>query len=287
LVVKYLLGESPGQMWFPVFDFRVFMRAAVEVTGTDAEVIYDLTELVYDECVEADEDLCGWARRITAEEFVLNHKVVVLTEGRSDIKAIQGSLRILYPHLTDYYSFMDFEGVRAPGGAGALVSMIKAFIGAGIVNRIVASFDNDTAARSALRALRDIQLPDNVRVLHYPDAPWAEDYPTLGPQGPTNMNVNGLAGCLELYFGLDVLKQQDGSLTPVQWRGYDETLREYQGELMNKAGLQARFMEKLQRCEMDPSLLRQYDWTGMEAIINLLRTAFHEYARSCSPEYLQ
>jgi hypothetical protein len=274
-VVRFLLGLSWGEgVWFPGHDFRMFMRAAVEITGTRAEVVYDISELFEGEDLD-EADLCSWARREMAEEFVINHKVVVLAEGRTDVRAIEGALRILYPHLADYYSFMDFEGTRAPGGAAALVATIKAFVGAGIVNRIVAFFDNDTAARAALRSLRDIELPESVRVLHYPPAPWAEQYPTLGPQGLVAMDINGLAGSLELYFGLDVLRQQDGKLVPVQWRGYDESLNQYQGELMHKTELQERFASKLRDCMENPGNVSGYDWTGMRTIVDQLRSAFH------------
>lgn len=277
LLVRFLLGGSSGrELWFPSCDFRVFMRAVVEVTGTDAQVVYDLSEFAAAESVSHDDDLCGWARRETADDFVLNHKVIVLTEGSSDSWAIEGALKVLYPHLTEYYSFMDFQGVRASGGASALVAMIKAFIGAGIVNRIIAVFDNDTAARSALRSLRNVQLPPNVRVIHYPDLDAARDYPTLGPQGITNMDVNGLAGSLELYFGLDVLQQPDGTPTAVQWRGYDDTLGQYQGELLNKPALQARFVQKLKECLNSSLAVTRYDWTGMKLIVDKIRTAFHE-----------
>lgn len=276
-LVRFLLGSSFGEgVWFPSYDFRVFMRAAVEITGTDAQVTYDLSDLVAGEEIGQDEDLCGWARRETADDFLLSHKVVVLTEGSSDSRAIEGSFKVLYPHLTDYYSFMDFQGVRAPGGASALVAMIKAFFGSGIVNRIIALFDNDTAARSALRGLRDVKIPENVRVIHYPYLDAAREYPTLGPQGITNMDVNGLAGSLELYFGLDVLRQPNGTLTAVQWRGYDDTLGQYQGELMNKLELQSRFAQKLKDCLNGPPTTAGYDWTGMKLIIDQIRTAFHE-----------
>lgn len=275
-VVRFLLGNTFSEgIWFPSYDFRFTMRAIIEVIEPTDTVAYSLSELL-DEYVDMEEDLCGWARRQTADESLLNHKVIVLTEGSTDKWAIEGSLRALYPHLTEYYSFMDFEGVRAPGGAGALVATIKAFVGAGIANRFIAIFDNDTAAQSALRGLRDISLPATVRVLRYPDVDWARSYPTLGPQGVFAMNVNGLAGSLELYFGLDVLRQEDGTLAPVQWRGFDDVLRQYQGELTNKSILQARFADKLKRCENDRTTLHLYDWRGMYAIVEALRTAFHD-----------
>jgi hypothetical protein len=276
-LVRYLLTENWSEgVWTPFYDSRCVMRAVVEVTGVDIEVVYDLSELVFDESLQPDEDLCSWARRETAEEFIINHKLVVLTEGSTDKWAIEGAFRLLYPHLTEYYSFMDFGASKAPGSAGQLVATLKAFAGAGIVNRTIALFDNDTAAREALRGLRGVKLPDNFRVVRYPDVEWARSYPTLGPQGLTEMDVNGLAGSLEMYLGSDVLLRPDGSLTPVQWRGFAEGVKAYQGELMEKAKLHEKFASKLEECGRDPAALARYDWSGMRSIIDAIRTAFHD-----------
>jgi hypothetical protein len=171
---------------------------------------------------------------------------------------------------------MDFEGVRPPGGAGPLAATIKAFIGAGIVNRCIAFFDNDTAGQSAIHGLRSIDLPANIRIFRYPDIDLAENYPTLGPQGTSVMNVNGLAGGLELYFGRDVLEREDGTLTPIQWRGYDETLGKYQGEIINKKGIHNKFHDKMKLCKEDREQLQYSDWTGIRAILDRLRTAFND-----------
>lgn len=275
-LVHYLLSESPGEgVWTPFHDFRSSLRACVEVTGIKNEVLYDLTDIVANKYIEANDDLCAWARDQAAEEFVVNQRVIILTEGNTDRWCIEGALQILYPHLTEYCSFMDFEGARVEGGASALVSVIKAFIGAGIVNRIIGLFDNDTAARAALKRLRDIQLPATVRVLHLPDVDWAKRYPTLGPQGLVEMDVNGLAGSVELYLGLDVLRQDDGNLMPVQWRGYETGLGQYQGEVVNKARLQEGFSQKLAECRKNPDAIARFDWDGMRAIIDVIRTAFH------------
>lgn len=274
-LVHFLITESFGEgVWFPAYDFRALMRAAVEITGTDAEVVYNVSEILEPDELD-DLDLCGWARRELVDEFVINHKIIVLGEGSTDTRSIELALRILRPHLAEYYSFMDFQSTRAPGGAAALVATIKAFVGAGIVNRIVALFDNDTAARTALRALREVELPETVKVLHYPNAPWAMEYPTLGPTGVAIMDVNGLAGSLELYFGESVLRQDDGNLTPVQWRGYDEVLGQYQGEVMHKAELQRRFNEMSAICLNEPDAVLRYDWSGMELVLQTLCTAFH------------
>jgi hypothetical protein len=276
-LVRYMMGQTEdGMFGFPTWDTRVFIRAVCELADLQAELVYDITELVEGEEVSIDEDLSRYARWQMAEDFVLNHKIVVLSEGVSDCRALEGALRLLYPHLTDYYSFMDFEGARVPGGAGALAATVKAFIGAGIVNRIVAFFDNDTAAQSAMRSLRNLVIPKNVRILRYPELELARSYPTLGPQGTMLMDVNGLAGSIELYFGVDVLKNEDGSLTPIQWRGYDDMMRQYQGEITNKAELQSRFANKVRKCQADSNAIENYDWSGMKAILDNLRTAFHD-----------
>lgn len=275
LYIRYMLGEgSSGMYGFPGHDCRPYLRAALEVVGLDGQLTLDLTELVYGEYVDPDTDLCCWSRRELADDFVINHKIVVLTEGKTDKFVLEGALRLLYPHLADFYSFTDFEGARASGGAGAQVNTLKAFIGAGIVNRIVAIFDNDTAAQVATRSIRDILLPVTVRVILYPDLELARNYPTLGPQGISSMDVNRLAAGIELYLGVDVLRQTDGSLTPVQWRGYDQSIRQYQGEVLNKDQLHQKFADKLRICQADPTRIAEFDWSGVKLILESIRTAF-------------
>jgi len=180
----------------------------------------------------------------------------------------------LYPHLSDYYSFMDFDGANAPGGAGHLVNTVKAFAGAGIANRIVALFDNDTGARAALRGLDGVDLPPSVRVLQFPAIPVGANYPTSGPSGLVHMDVNGLAASLEMYLGEDVLQRADGTFTPVHWRGFDPAVRAYQGELEHKGKLQDKFTEKLAAAATDPAVMQAQDWSGIRAILDMVRQAF-------------
>jgi len=273
--IQYMLRET-GVYGFPGGDLRMYLRAAIEALGDDAELTYDFTELLSGGLVSIDDNLCENALEYFAEGFVSNYKIIVLTEGSTDRWAIRSALQLLYPHLVDYYSFMDFDSAKVMGGAGHLASTVKSFVGVGIVNRVVAFFDNDTAAKAAMKALKGIKIPNNMRILHYPDIGIAKDYPTLGPQGPVSMDVNGLACSLELYYGLDVLREEDGSLCPIQWRGYDDAIKQYQGEVMRKEALKTRYAEKLRKCQANPELIEKYDWSGMDAIIQSLLTAFHE-----------
>jgi hypothetical protein len=84
------------------------------------------------------------------------------------------------------------------------------------------------------------------------------------------MNVNGLAGSIEMYLGVDVLKDADGTLSPVQLRSYIEGVKAYQGEVTDKAGIHKRFREKVKLAEASPSVVSDQDWSGLEAIIESL-----------------
>ncbi|HEY0779859.1 MAG TPA: HEPN/Toprim-associated domain-containing protein, partial [Gemmatirosa sp.] len=243
-LLRYMLGgHLDGWYGFPSADVRHVIRLAVEVSPED-DLVYDLTELVRGGYSDSTDDLIGHADALITADFETTRRVVVLTEGATDQWILERSLRVLYPHLANYYTFMDFGGARVAGGAGALAGMVKAFVGAGILNRVVALFDNDTAGAAALGTLTPIRMPPNIVALQYPPLRLARQYPTVGPGGRAEMDVNGLAGSIELYLGPDVLSD-GGELAPVHWKGYDEKLRRYQGEVVGKRDILERFERKL------------------------------------------
>jgi hypothetical protein len=181
---------------------------------------------------------------------------------------------VLAPHLTGYLTFPDFDAANAAGGTGFLVSEIRAFAAAGIVNRTVALFDNDVAGRAAIRSLARTRLPESLRVTTLPDLPIAHEYPTRGPSGTSLQDVNARAASIELFFGEDVLRGEDGELMPVTWGGRDAALDDWQGEVTDKAELQRRFRAKLQRTREDPTLVDKLDWSAMRSIIDRILNAF-------------
>jgi hypothetical protein len=183
----------------------------------------------------------------------------------TDIYVLQQTLKLLYPHLYDYYSFMDFSSSNAMGSAPQLAAMVKAFAGSGIANRVIAVFDNDTAGLDAMRSLAKTNIPENIKVIRYPDIEMAANYPTLGPSGVSSLNINGLACALELYFGVDTLKIE-GGLAPVQWKGYVEGVKQYQGGILRKKDLQEAFSRKLAECCADPTIIESKDWSGIRAV---------------------
>ena len=61
-----------------------------------------------------------------------------------------------------------------------------------------------------IRKARNMTLPSNFRVLQLPHLAWAEAYPTLGPTGLIDANINGLASSIELYLGKSALTDRSG-----------------------------------------------------------------------------
>ena len=277
--VRYILDDNDDYLFgFFAPDIRCLIRTVCEVAPKPSEVIQDITDLVDGGYYAPDEPVCQQSIDSLTLGHLENSNRIVLTEGSTDTQVLKASLRLLYPHLSAYYSFLDFDTARAPGGAGQLASLVKGFAAAGIGNRIIAIFDNDSAARDAMRSLTQLRLPSNITVLSYPDIDFLRSYPTIGPSGNTNLDVNGLAASIELYFGSDVLRRSDGSLAPVQWKGYVQSIASYQGEVLGKTELQAVFSRKLEKAESDPVEQARQDWTGIDAILRVIFGAFKDEA---------
>nr|WP_262710962.1 HEPN/Toprim-associated domain-containing protein [Pedobacter hiemivivus] len=242
------------------------LRAFLTVVAPDTLVVFDYTDL-YDAEIFTDEDV------INPKEP--HERIIVLTEGTSDIAILKPALQLLYPHLYEFYSFFDFESFNSQGGSGNLVNMIKSFAGAGISNKIIALFDNDTAAREAQATLKELSLPHHIKILNYPYISFAENYPTLGPTGLNFMNINGLACSIELYLGEDVLKEINGELLPILWKGYSPKMQAYQGEIMSKREIQKRYLQKLAACKASDQVSNHQNWNGIISIFEMMFDGFN------------
>lgn len=207
----------------------------------DDIVVLDISDLVEggwldDELENTDSDFL-----IPQDEFIPEIPII-LTEGITDIKTLKKALHVIYPKLESNVRFLD-TSFRPETNAAAIVKMIKSFAAAGINNRILAILDNDAAASEAMTNLPR-NLPNNIKVIQYPELDLMTSYPTIGPQGEINMNINGLAGSIEMYMGKDILTGNDGNLELVQWGGYMNRVKKYQGSLINKDAVGSRFKGK-------------------------------------------
>jgi hypothetical protein len=257
-------------------DRRTALRAAL-LACPQGEVCLDVTHLQAMGALATVGKLCSSGLSELRAAASAHAPIVVLAEGKTDIEFLEPALQLLYPHLVDLIRFMDF-GQRPQGSAGTLVATVKAFTAAGVANRVVALFDNDTAAADALRPWDRSRLPASIRVYQYPPLDLAADYPTLGPPPASsraaNADVNGLAGSIELYLGRDVLTSAAGRLRPVHWRSYIEGMRQYQGEVVEKDAIHDAYRAKVRAARADPSRIADQDWSGIQAILDLVIRAF-------------
>lgn len=275
LVLGEIVLADQWNFGFPSGGTRPFVRAVLELFKDEDTAIMDLTDAFHAgwSIVQAD-DACSEARGELMSVYPLSQKTIVLTEGKSDTWIMQRAMNVLYPHLVEYFSFMDFASARAQGGAGGLVTTVKAFAAAGVANRVVAIVDNDTAAREALIGLQDVNLPDRMKVVTCPAIELARNYPSLGPTGLHAMDVNGLAGSIEMYLGDDVLRDAKGALVPVQWRGYSQRLETYQGEIIKKSEVHQRYLAKLNAAPPAHVAQQMPEWQDIKAVLQAIIAAF-------------
>lgn len=277
-------GNEEDTLWgFPLAcDMRIILRALLEAIPNIGDITLDYTDLVEGGYYSGGDKILESFKNGEAAEFAANSKIVVLAEGSSDIEFLRKSLELIYPHIYPMFSFFDFGKPNAGGGASRLVDLVMSFSAAGIVNRTIAVFDNDTAAKVAQKRLKPVTLPSHFKVMHYPEIQTGLEYPTIGADGKKNMNINGLAGSIELYFDEDILRASNGEFIPIIWKGLDESLNAHQGEFVSKTEIQKRFRAKLKRIKSEGGK-SSYDLTGMKLIWNTILASIseHPFDSSC------
>jgi HEPN/Toprim N-terminal domain 1 len=225
------------------------IRSLLQAFPEVREVSLDIGALIGAGYIDAKEKVCETRREPDLKERPELQPTVIIAEGSTDITVLKRSLHKLYPYLSEYFTFFDFEGPKVDGGANYLVKFLRAFAAARINTNIVAIFDNDAAGVDALRVASGVPLPANIKVTKLPDIEFARAYPTIGPQGVHNIDINGRAASIELFLGRHNLSADDGNLIPVTWNGYISAVRQYQGEITEKRKVFERFLEETERNE--------------------------------------
>ena len=243
-----LMREMFNDPWIePIFTRELIaLRGALKILEADHFVTCEFTNAVYMEnMVGTDEALSETARYTvlrTVREF---DPILVLTEGKTDATIIGESFKRIRPEIAHMFSYMDHTTFKVPGSTSALVALARSFAGAKISKRIIFLFDNDTAGHEGLQLFLKGNFPEHYRGLSLPYLSSAEAYPTIGPTGDALVNVNGSACGIELYCGPKALTGDDGMLCSVQWKGYMDGMKRYQGEPLDKNGIKERFLAAL------------------------------------------
>lgn len=204
----------------------------------------------------------------TPSDFISWEKIIVLTEGKTDSEFLSKALKRIHPNLYPYYHFMAFAEFKAEGSTSALFRLVKSLAAANVKQPIVVIFDNDTAGILEMNKLEKIKLGENFRVLKYPDIEIAKNYPTIGPNGFKNMNVNGFACSIEMYFGKDTLSDSNGKLILVRWTSFMSG-EKCQGKIDKKDEVQKKFTTKL-NSELDA------DFSDIDSILISIFQAYRK-----------
>lgn len=223
----------------------------------DAIVEYDLTDVING----------GWVTENIAKQIAIE-KIILLTEGKTDVEFIRAALKKKYPTLYPYYHFIDFEEYKLESNASALVKLVTSLAASNINHPIIVLFDNDTTGIMEMNKLNSVRIGHNIKVIKLPDILLAKNYPTIGPTGEKKMNINGYACGIEMYLGKDILKS-NGNYIPVQWKGYNEKENKYQGEISDKQKVHDVFRNKIR-------LNTHFDMTELEMVLQLIFKAYQK-----------
>ncbi|RLA84412.1 MAG: hypothetical protein DRG78_01440 [Epsilonproteobacteria bacterium] len=257
-IARYLTTDG----WFlnyPHSDYWFYLRAFLESCEKDTLVIQDITELINAGYYDIEDEV----RNITVNN---QEKITILTEGESDIKIISKSIKLLYPHLYDFYNFKDFSISNAQGGAGQLFLEIKSLIAINHTNKVVALFDNDGEGIHQIKQLNKLKIPSNFIILTYPNLSLLEKYPT---SNNIMENMNGIAGSIEMYLGRDILKEK-GKFIHIEL----SSSKISQGKIKYKKNLIKKYNKKIIECQKNSILIDSYDWTEMRLLLSKLFKAF-------------
>lgn len=267
--LKRSLGRSVIESPLTIVEYcdeRLVLRMLIDHLGDDENITLDLTDVYQGGWVDD-----GTHEPTTANERSFNIDAlppIVITEGIFDTNTIKDMIEIRKPHIKDNIRFLDYEQ-KAENGAAAAVRLVKGLASAGVTNRVLAIFDNDTAAHEATHELKRVSLPKNFKIMFYPEIDLARNYPTIGAQGQTLMDVNGVAASVELFLGRDVLTDKEGNLRPVQWKNMSQKLKKYQGEVSDKSIIQAAFKEKINRARKQ-GVSSIEDWHEADVLIEAI-----------------
>lgn len=240
---RRMSDDDEDWLFFRSPDIRFVYRLILEACPEFETVTLDISDLIAGGYLEKDVELCAEARATGAIERSALEPVVIMAEGRSDIRVLQASLMALYPSVQELFSFFDHDALSVDGGAGFLLKFLKALAAARMPLRVVALFDNDGAGRLEYERAATLALPSNITVMCLPEIELARSYPTVGPQGRHDADVNGRAAGIELFLGRHNLRGSNGDLMPVHWTHHYRASDTYQGELADKVSVQAAFFE--------------------------------------------
>ena len=231
------------------------MRLLAEGNGNDnATVVWQYGPLVH----------AGWA---TKGEFVSGARraetFLIATEGSSDVHILKYALALLRPGIAAFFRFIDVSERHPFSGTGNLVKFAEGLAKIDVQNQIVFLFDNDAEGLDAHQRLSTLTLPPNMRRVMLPEMEAFRAFPTQGPEGIRESNINRRAAAIECYLDLGVGEYPTAK---VLWTDYKKALGVYHGRLEHKEFYAKEFLKQTPEAIADGS----YDTSKIEAVLDML-----------------
>lgn len=212
---------SDLEIFFEDMDPYIILRLIAEKNELkDLEVYWAYADVVEN----------GWATKEEILSFSQNasNNILVVTEGSSDTFVLQKTINTLYPELSHLFQFIDMQDNYPFTGTGNLYNFCCGLIKIGIMNKMIVIFDNDTAGLEKYNKLAQMPKSNNMVIIKLPNHCDFQKIETLGPQGSSTENINGLAVSIECFLDFR------GRIPQVRWSSYNPNTQSYQGALVKK-----------------------------------------------------
>lgn len=258
-----------------IIEIPFVFRTLLEYCDIDDEIVFDFTDFQYwsEESVKS---------AINLEDSI--EKTIILVEGKTDKSIIEFALKNIYPNLFDLYYIMDFEyeDIKRNGGSSFVEMNIKTFICSKLKTKFIALFDNDAEGVATKSRLLDLisNIPNNIKIMTYPNIIEFESYPTIFPNGKiVNENINGKACSIELYLP-DFLLKENETFYPIEWEARkeiktnNEKYYSYQGVINSKKRINDNFEKMKKSIEESSTSFVETDWKKMKKLIDEIVFAF-------------
>ncbi len=206
----------------------------------------------------------GWEGREAFHPGVRRkQKVLIATEGASDVRIIKRALDILRPDITDFFNFVDVDERHHFWGTGNLVKFAEGLLRIDIHNKVLFVFDNDAEGVEAYRKLEALNLPSNMRSMVLPSLDELRNFPARGPEGVGSADINGRAAAIECYLDLNLPAYPPARIL---WSNYKADIDAWQGALEFKESYQRHFYDQ------SPESIRtgSYDATKLVQLLDAL-----------------
>ena len=216
------------------FPMYMYLRILSEnEKNEDCKLIWNFGELVQN----------GWIKRTDAiHPLSRDYKIILVTEGTSDLFIIEQTIKLFYSDIYDFFEFIDMKENYPFTGVGNLYNFCLGLNKINIQNKVIAIFDNDTEGVVKYNELKSKINSNNIFILKLPFLEEFSKFNTIGPQGETIEDINERAVSIECFLDLSIKE-----CPQIRWTSFNEKIKQYQGSLIAKDDYTRHFKHSLNK----------------------------------------